>query len=600
MTKSTKILLSLAAIFLSIGIVYKVMAQSFEVAPHPEPDISSESVSPFTVYQNNEITIRATATDVSGVATVQARIKNPAGEQIALLTLYDDGAHGDGGANNDVFGNHWNVGSNAYGAYTVDIIANDYLGNYGTSINATSFTINEHQEPAITINEPNDGEDFPINTDVTISTTSYDNQTGIDYVEVKVRGTVVGTCNNSNPQPGVDFNCSAVWNTGTLETWQPISARAYDTEGYSGVDNIVVTVGGGLGGTCQMLFQSPTDGEAIPLTGGTYSVEAFLSSQCDDVPLWYYYTATGGSGGDQNGVARRGYGGWDWDIGGYSDGEIVEIEARGCVNFACDPPGYYTPSGGVTVTMGSASPATDTTPPIVSIVEPSADYPDPAGEIVDPLYIVTANAYDLESDIDRVEFFLDSESLPRHTELGYEDDDDYFEWAFNAVSVPNGAHELKAVAYHGGPNGLSAEAVRQINNNQPVIVPTVTITSPFNEQTVKGTIPVSITASDDGTITEINLYHEDGGGPIGTDTNNPATINWDTTKYFDGKNCIYAQAFDNDGNDGLSPLVCVNVSNGGVSNINLINTVNKNANAAKNINGVKAINANSNAVLEIL
>lgn len=565
MTKSTKILILLAVVFLSAGIIYRVMAQSFEVAPQPEPTVSNFSAN--DVYQNEATTISVEATDVSGVATVQAYIiRESDSVEIANVTLNPVGGN--------VFNNSWNVGLNETGNYNVEIEANDIFGNSRRQLEG-SFVINEHLEPVITINEPNDGEDFSINTDVTISTISIDNQTGINYVEIKVRGNEVGNCTNSNPQPGVYFNCSAFWNTGTWETWQPISAMAYDTEGYSGVDNILVTVGGGLGGTCQMLFQSPTDGESIPLTGGTYSVEAFLSGQCDNEPLWYYYTATGGSGGDQSGIARRGYGGWDWDVSGYLDGETVEIEARGCVNSACDPSGYYTPFGGVIVYMGTPGPLTDTTPPIVSITDPSADYPDPAGEIIDPLYIVIANAYDDESNIDYVEFYLDFEVTPRHTEYWYEGDDDYFEWVFDAASVPNGLHQLKAVAYHDGLNGLSAEAIRQINNNQPIIVPTVTITSPLNGATVSGTVPVIITASDDGAITVINLYH-DSGGPIGTYNVGPpispvtVTIDWDTTAvdgkgsplYPNGTNCIYAQAFDNDGYDGISPVVCVNVNNG--------------------------------------
>ncbi|MDD5040356.1 MAG: Ig-like domain-containing protein [Patescibacteria group bacterium] len=101
------------------------------------------NVSPGSVEKNQVITMTLRATDPSGVQGVQARIKNAGNTQVALIALYDDGAHHDASRLDGIWGEAWNVGNNADGTYTVDILMVDRLGNQSESTGSGQFMIGQ-------------------------------------------------------------------------------------------------------------------------------------------------------------------------------------------------------------------------------------------------------------------------------------------------------------------------------------------------------------------------------------------------------------------------------------------------------------------------
>lgn len=77
--------------------------------------------------------------------------------------------------------------------------------------------------------------------------------------------------------------------------------------------------------------------------------------------------------------------------------------------------------------------------------------------------------------------------------------------------------------------------------------------------TVKGTISVTATATDDVGVTQVDFYRD--GILIGSDTSVPYTVAFDTTVISDGAHTFGARAYDAAGNIGYAPEVLVNVAN---------------------------------------
>ncbi|MFH0954847.1 MAG: Ig-like domain-containing protein [Candidatus Micrarchaeota archaeon] len=89
--------------------------------------------------------------------------------------------------------------------------------------------------------------------------------------------------------------------------------------------------------------------------------------------------------------------------------------------------------------------------------------------------------------------------------------------------------------------------------------PTVSITSPTNGATVTGTININANASDNIGVTRVDFYRDT--NLIGTDTNSPYSISWDTTSVSNGQYSLTAKAFDAADNNATSTPVTVTVNN---------------------------------------
>jgi hypothetical protein len=114
---------------------------SFEIAPSPEPIIQNTTVTPSSGPPGTIFTITTKASDISGIGSVIAHIQIPDGTDVALVTLYDDGLHNDGAANDGIYGNKWDSTGLALGTYYIDIVANDTLGYFAKDENGASFKL---------------------------------------------------------------------------------------------------------------------------------------------------------------------------------------------------------------------------------------------------------------------------------------------------------------------------------------------------------------------------------------------------------------------------------------------------------------------------
>lgn len=89
--------------------------------------------------------------------------------------------------------------------------------------------------------------------------------------------------------------------------------------------------------------------------------------------------------------------------------------------------------------------------------------------------------------------------------------------------------------------------------------PTVAIGSPAGGTAVSGSVTVAVTASDNTSVSAVDLYVN--GNYVASDTAAPHSFLIDTTKLANGTNSIQARATDPAGNTGTSTTVSVNVSN---------------------------------------
>ncbi|QDE90926.1 hypothetical protein BHS06_19225 [Myxococcus xanthus] len=89
--------------------------------------------------------------------------------------------------------------------------------------------------------------------------------------------------------------------------------------------------------------------------------------------------------------------------------------------------------------------------------------------------------------------------------------------------------------------------------------PTVTLLSPSPDSAVRGTITLTASAYDDVGVTRVDFFS--GSTLIASDTQPPFIVDWDTTTSPSGTRALTAQAFDADGNMGISDPVSVMVDN---------------------------------------
>ena len=89
--------------------------------------------------------------------------------------------------------------------------------------------------------------------------------------------------------------------------------------------------------------------------------------------------------------------------------------------------------------------------------------------------------------------------------------------------------------------------------------PTVAIGSPTGGTTVTGSVTVAVTASDNTSVSAVDLYVN--GNYFASDTAAPHSFLLDTTKFANGANSIQARASDPAGNTGQSSPLALNIAN---------------------------------------
>lgn len=129
-----------------------------------------------------------------------------------------------------------------------------------------------------------------------------------------------------------------------------------------------------------------------------------------------------------------------------------------------------------------------------------------------------------------------------------------YSYSLNTRAYADGKHTITLRAWDAASNYTDVNATVTINNSDKT-PPSVQLNSPLNGQTVKGSLAVQATASDNVTVATVDFYLD--GSLVSSQTSSPFCMNgasagvcktWDTTKVSDGSHAILVKAYDATGN----------------------------------------------------
>jgi Bacterial Ig domain len=215
---------------------------------------------------------------------------------------------------------------------------------------------------------------------------------------------------------------------------------------------------------------------------------------------------------------------------------------------ARDAAGNTTTSEPVTVTVNNP----DTTPPMVSVTPPAGGAP------VSGTVTLAATASDNTGVVAGVQFRLDGANL------GAEDTSsvDGYGVSWNTTTATNGIHTLTAVARDAAGNiTTSAPVTVTVNNNPDTTAPTVSLIGPATGATVKGTVNLGATATDNVGVAGVQFLLDDAALGAEDPTSPYGPVSWNTATVSDGIHTLTAVARDAAGNTTTSAPVTVTVAN---------------------------------------
>jgi thermitase len=227
-----------------------------------------------------------------------------------------------------------------------------------------------------------------------------------------------------------------------------------------------------------------------------------------------------------------------WDTTQVADG-LHKLQA-----VASDAAGNSTDSDVISVTVQNYVP--DTSPPSVAITFPVD------GATLSGTVNVSVSAAD-DVGVTEVELYLDGQFLTNDRSAP-------FSFSWDTSEVADGLHKLQAVASD-SDNSTDSETINVIVKNlvQDTSPPTAAVIFPANGATVSGTISVSVSATDDVKVTQVELYLD--GELLGSDSTAPFIFVWDSTRISDGTHTLQAVASDAAGNSADSAVIVVKVQN---------------------------------------
>lgn len=200
------------------------------------------------------------------------------------------------------------------------------------------------------------------------------------------------------------------------------------------------------------------------------------------------------------------------------------------------------------VTEARARIAVDDKAPVVAITSPEA------GRVVSGIVPIDVQSSD-NVGVVRVEFYV-NDQLVTSDELSP------FAFVWDSTQWNNGSYTLTTKAYDAAGNVATSAMVAVTVENATAIVdttaPTVSIAA-FQTDAVTGSFPLSVNATDNVGVTEVELYVD--GQKIATDDSAPFTFIWNSTNWADGEHVLTAKAHDAAGNTGVSSNVKVIVQN---------------------------------------
>ncbi len=449
------------------------------------------------------LSLFSNTTQVKGVLSMSASANDDRG--VTRVELYVDGML-IGTSTSSYSHLSWDSTTVADGAHTLTARAYDTGGNVGTS---AAITVNvDNTLPAAALVSPTSG--TLLRGSVLLEATASDNQ-AVSKVEFYDGTTLLGSTLTA---PYV-----MSWNTTSATSGaHTLTVKAHDGAGNVRTSTAVAVTVDNTG---------PTTAISAParnaLVGGTVqvSITASDSSGVERVELYADEVLMGTDTSAPYSVS--------WNSAALADG-AHSLTAR-----AYDKAGNVRTSTAVAVT-------TDNTLPAAALTSPAQ------GMRLRGSVTLEATASDTVG-VAKVEFYDGATLLGTDLSAPYAT-------TWNSVGVTDGAHTLTVKAHDGAGNVRTSAGVGVTVDNTG---PTTALSTPAQNAHVRGTVPVSATASDSSGVERVEFYV--GGTLLGTATTAPYVVSWDTTTVANGGVTLTTQAYDALGNVTVSAGRAVTVDN---------------------------------------
>jgi hypothetical protein len=179
---------------------------------------------------------------------------------------------------------------------------------------------------------------------------------------------------------------------------------------------------------------------------------------------------------------------------------------------------------------------TDTVPPVVALLAPLE------GATVSGTTVVAAAASD-DVAVVQVDLYLDGALLVSDSSSPYS-------FALDTTTLSSGKHVLQVLASDAAHNSAMSTAVTVTVDNSPADTrpPVVSMGTPTAGATVKGTVSVTASATDNVGVSQVDLYVD--GVLVASDASAPYAFSWDTVPLGNGLHSLKLVASDLAGNVG--------------------------------------------------
>jgi subtilisin family serine protease len=402
----------------------------------------------------------------------------------------------------------WNTAGVRSGNHTLKAVAYDVAGNRTES--APVSVVVDSSAPTVSISAPVGN--ASLKGSVPVRASVRDN-IGVTRVEFRVDGTVRGTSTGGSSSP--------IWTwetTSDADGAHSLVAMAYDAAG-----NVKssATVSVSVDNTSPSVsVTAPAAGDYIP---GRTTITALAADNLK-VAKVEFYVDTAKVGTDTSAPYS-----FTLDLSRYTGGSTHVITAM-----AYDASGNATTSEGVSVTV-------DKTKPVVQLTAPAGS------AVLKGIVTLSAQASDAVA-LARVELY-DGAALLTTVQSGTLD----FDW--DTARAAGGGHSLAVKAYDAAGNVASATLAVTVDN----VAPTVSLSSPANDATLRGTLTLAARAADNRAVQKVEFYVDD--ELKATDTRASWAWSWKTATADNGSHTLKAVVYDFAGNQAESATVTVNVNN---------------------------------------
>jgi subtilisin family serine protease len=564
-------------------------AGNVEVSPPVNVTVARDTTAP-TV----SITSPSAGATVRGSVTVQASATDNA--QVSRVEYFVDGSL-IGTSSSSPYAISWNPSAVADGDHTLTARAYDPFGNVGISAGVVVTVARDVTPPTVSVTSPTEG--AIVNRYVTLSVNAADDYL-MSRVEFFVDGTSVGST-SSGPSYGILWDSQKVTNGA-----HTLVARAYDSAGNVGVSATrSITVDNDITPPTVVLT-SPAQGANL---AGVVSLQASASDDrgmsrveffVDGTRAVRVYSPPYAVNWDSHAVPN---GSHTLTVKAYDSAGNTTTSAAITVNVAQPGAAVYDATRKVPVCSQSSS-VCDSESLVqgrgTNVYGPELHAPntlDGCADGTESSYSQTEQIHWLrvsgvngvplaEGQRVRIDVGVEVGSTSSDAlDLYIASDAAAPVWTYlttlrasqtgpqilsEQYVLPTGSLQAVRAGFRYGGSGPSACSTGAYDDHDDLVFavgpplpdvtpPTVALTAPASQASLRGTVTVTATADDDTRVTKVEFY--DGQTLLGTDTSAPYSVSWNTAGVGEGNHTLTAKAYDGAGLTGTSTEVAVFVDN---------------------------------------